>query len=108
MLPLLELQLQGPLTGTLLPTITVCCRQLTQLQLQPSDPRWRLPSELSQLTSLRELNIKGGLLCDVPDDTLSMFSSFGQLTKLDAASLGRKVSPYLSHTLATSPLHVVS
>jgi hypothetical protein len=57
---------------------------------------------------LRELNIKGGLLCDVPDDTLSMFSSFGQLTKLDAASLGRKVSPYLSHTLATSPLHVVS
>lgn len=99
MLPLLELQLQGRLRGTLLPTISACCKQLTQLQLRPSSGDWLPPLDLTQLTSLRELHIMGGFLCNVPEDTLRIFSSMDQLTKLQASFLGPEAFPYLPASL---------
>jgi hypothetical protein len=99
MLPLLELQLQGRLVGTLLPTMSACCRQLTQLQLRPSRTDWLPPTDLSQLHSLRELQIIGGLCCSVPDNTLRIFSSLTQLTRLDASFLGTQSFTHLPASL---------
>jgi hypothetical protein len=101
MLPLRELKLQGAVHGTLLPTISACCRHLTKLQLQhqanctPKDVSTRDYSPLRFLRELRELSIA----CDgdwkAAAGSLSCVSSMTHLNKLELPALEQDLVKHL-------------
>jgi hypothetical protein len=84
MLPLQELHFDGLLQGTLLPTISACCRQLTQLDFSncfDESP----PSDFKALHNLQQLRVN----CDQvwTEASLCSISGLTKLTKLDAPGL---------------------
>jgi hypothetical protein len=99
MLPLQELQLKSDvqLHGSLLPTISACCRQLTQLEFFHVGEGDISPADLSPLRNLQNLTI----MCDEEwtAATLASISSLTQLTFLQTKTLEPEYCEHLPASL---------